>query len=359
MRFACLILIFVSSLAYAGNSGGGGRGVVCRNSHGKVESVELLDLWEAKEVFQFKVKPSSKPVVEQIAGAIEALKYSTQLAPDSQVMTGDKYYSEPEYLSAWLQQITSLFLVKSPYVVRRHGIDLTPTGDSFEMAQPSGRCQIEQLVNYIDSSMFPKILVNQDLVGKMDKTNLAALYLHEAFYVYLRGYSVMTTFDQYKEPNSIRVRRAIGYVFSGHQFPSLNALLGKKYVRCVGNQFGVDKTEFFVYQDPAGKNRIINTVTFNKRAIGFFPDLVENNFSSDGILDETGCESSADTDPKTIHGGMAYGVVGVGPVDFQDQTWVVPACENKKRIYYLAADASAGPALQEPQKLKCSLVESP
>jgi hypothetical protein len=76
-----------------------------------------------------------------------------------------------------------------------------------ELLRPED-CGIEQIVNY--QPVGAPILLNQDLFEKMDLTNQAALIAHEAYYELLRRFAGETT--------SIRVRRAIGYVFSGHAF---------------------------------------------------------------------------------------------------------------------------------------------
>jgi hypothetical protein len=77
-----------------------------------------------------------------------------------------------------------------------------------ELAEPEDGA-IEQIVNYQPSG--GPILLNQDLFEKMDITNQAALIAHEALYEFMRVHM--------GEANSLRVRRAVGYVFSDdHRF---------------------------------------------------------------------------------------------------------------------------------------------
>jgi hypothetical protein len=339
-----------------GKEGGGGKGVVCRNPDNSIRSVELLDLWEARKIYGETPLANNESLEKQITNNIDRLKYSVQLAADLQVFTGNVTYSESDYFATRLQYVTNFFVKSSPYVQRLHNVNLSPTNDSFEPAQPAGGCTIEQLVYYIDSASMPHILVNQDLVDLMDRTNQAALYLHEAFYLYMRGYSDNLFFQTYKEPDSIRVRRAIGYAFAGHAFPSLVALIGKKYVVCEGGGFNsTEPSRLYVYKDASGKSLAINTQTFGKPAIGFFPDAVDNVVTWTLVTRHEAC---GEPDPQSIRGGVGFTNAVGGPVDFQMMSWIVPTCYQGHTSLYLASDTRTG-AANKSQQLTCRVVELP
>src|SRR5690242_13358628 len=78
--------LMLSWLSFAGtNIGGGGTVVVCRDGQ-NIQSVELLDLWEAKRhlnpYLNLSPRYSDDPVENQIAEAIPRLKGAIELAID-------------------------------------------------------------------------------------------------------------------------------------------------------------------------------------------------------------------------------------------------------------------------------------
>jgi hypothetical protein len=125
-----------------------------------------------------------------------------------------------------------------PLEIKRLRQTLTPTSDSFEIVTPHGNCQIEQLVNFQDEEY--KIYVNQDLVDKMTTTQYAALIAHEVLYKYLR--------EQSRETNSLRVRRAVGYVFSGGQFEESNSAPERPYWLCKHFSFDQENSQLLIVQ---------------------------------------------------------------------------------------------------------------
>lgn len=223
--------------AFAGaNGSGGGMGVVCRNTDGSVKSVELLDLWEARVIYGRNTIPSSLPLADQVENALQNFKNS--------IYAGDYCVNGncgPNGFYQIIEFETSRFLMNMPQVHRLKGAKLKKTDDAFEEVTPSD-CEIEQLVRYKATFNGADILVNQDLVNHLDKTNEAALYVHEAIYAVLRKAG---------EKSSIRVRRAIGLSFSGHRFQTLESFLPKEYYDCVsaGN---VPRSRVFFYMPTSG-----------------------------------------------------------------------------------------------------------
>lgn len=205
MRFLILLSMFVTpafAAGLGGEAGGGGKVVVCKNHAGKIASVELLDLWEARKIYSRKVEP----VTGDLSAAVDAELVRMKNAYPYQMVSG-----EQETFLEDLRGHASSFLVWDNRIKRLRGVKLTLTDDSYEVARPDN-CEIEQLVNYQDNGF---IYIDQDLWDKMDKTNLAAAIVHEAFYALLRVRA--------KEPNSIRVRRTVGLVASGCVF-ELNSI---------------------------------------------------------------------------------------------------------------------------------------
>jgi hypothetical protein len=353
--FILWLALGTSPFAFAGKEGGGGKAVVCRDEKDKVQSVELLDLWEARNVYRFKIKPSTAPVQAQITQKIEALKDSTQIQLGADFDGGSKTWTEPEYLAHWLDERTKLFLnknSKSIYPIKDAA--LVPTDDSYEVAIPEGRCKIEQVVNYVDSAVFPHILINEQLLNKMDNTNKAALYLHEAFYVFLRGYSDLSIFDQNHDTNSIRVRRAIGYVFGGNSFTSLDSLLPEKYLAChaQNSRPPTMPSTFYLYNDSQGNTFEVTTQLFGKRMIGLSTGIGSSIVPSELTKVEK-CDNAGVPDPHQMGPGI-YNIYGSGPVDYQNQVWLSPDCDHNKTVMMLEVDSQIGPFNQEAQEIYCA-----
>lgn len=241
--FSVSSILFAQGNSMGGHDGGGGMGIVCKNLDGTIKSVELLDLWEARVIYSRKPITSNESVENQIEHHLQNLKnsvYAAEMCVGNGV--GHNYcdgVQGPEALYQELKFGTDRFLnTNLPQIHRLRGARLKKTDDSFEVVTPSN-CEIEQLVRYKDTANGGDILINQDLVDYMDNVNEAALYLHEAFYAFLRP----------AEKSSIRVRRAIGLSFFGHRFKTLESFLPKEYYDC---QSTTSLDRVFVYVPDSG-----------------------------------------------------------------------------------------------------------
>lgn len=269
-------LLFASALgssawaasANAGTvAGGGGKGVVCRNADGSIRSAELLDLWEAREIYGLKAKQSDDTLEHQVRDAALALGKSI---PSDHINlrygTNEhmKPYEGPAAVSLLIRLNALIFLQPESKPIRRlHGVKLAPTNDSLESVTPAD-CEIEQIVRYTDQSRgHGSVLANQDIIDHLDSVNHAALIAHEAMYKLFR--------DNYSEPNSLRIRRAIGLAFSGHQFQSLNrAELPDEYFECTdGNTAAPSKLFVFrLKRNPEWKK---DTIIFQPSVMAGMP----------------------------------------------------------------------------------------
>lgn len=241
------LMISFQAFAFAGaNGSGGGMGVVCKNADGSIKSVELLDLWEARVIYSRIPVSSSASVADVVEQNLQNLKNSIYAAEMCVGNGAGHDYCDgvqgPEALYQMLKFETDRFLTPNlPQVHRLRGANLKKTDDAFEVVTPSD-CKIAQLVRYKDTPYGGDILINQDLVDHMDKTNEAALYIHEAYYAFLRSSG--------KEKSSLRVRRTVGLSFSGHKFKTLESFLPKQYYECSSGAYPLSRV--FVYTPDAG-----------------------------------------------------------------------------------------------------------
>ena len=198
------------------SDGGGGKGVVCRKN-GKT-SVELLDLWGARNVYKRTIVVSNADAGDQAYQAFDRMRGA---------FSGERVIGIWQIESAfWDQQAYRMAERDSQndhFISIRKPNKLAPTNDSFEEVVPNDPdCTIEQLANNnLDGA---QIKFNDDLIDLMDNTNRAALYLHEALYTVLHREADETT--------SIRIRRTIGFVFSGHAVDPVDKYLSSPRYTC-------------------------------------------------------------------------------------------------------------------------------
>lgn len=166
-----------NNLSEGGISGGGGKGIVCRDDLGNIKSVQMLDLYEAKIVYGLNPSYETAPMDEQIQKALETI-------PSSQRRLIEIYVD----------------LVKKNMTFTPEGTVLSPINDSFDFIFPAG-CAAEQLANFQTNDL---ILVNGDLWKHLNETDRAALILHEAFYATERIYG---------STDSRRSRHVVGKLF--------------------------------------------------------------------------------------------------------------------------------------------------
>lgn len=215
---------FIFSVSLAGTmNGGGGKGLVCNNPDNNSYTVEILDFWEAQVLYNRKIKFSDEPLELQVMAGLERLQNLTAVNLPYGPQDNDPVFRETEFRRTLLKNARELLDPGAPRVKRLRDVNLTLTPDSFEEVTPA-KCTVTQLVTYKDHV---GILWDADRIDKLTATSKAGLILHEALYAYLRSYGY--------EPDSVRVRRAIGYIFSEDfkPFPQLrNFFEGKPYVLC-------------------------------------------------------------------------------------------------------------------------------
>lgn len=215
-----LVLIFGSFLKAHANgaiSGGGGTGVVCRDSSGVITSAKTLDLYEGVVLYNLPIQYSNESVDDQIKKAYAVIP------PQSRGLI-------------------------NPYGVQQnmqivYGVTLQPINDALIVALPNG-CKAEQLANYFNDKL---ILINGDIWDALSKTDQAALILHEAVYRAARIFSAK---------NSQRSRHVVASLFSlNTKWTDLNDGLPNDRLFCFSK--GV---QFYAFQDSKNSWKLQFTV---------------------------------------------------------------------------------------------------
>jgi hypothetical protein len=163
------VILGVPALAGSGNSvGNGGDVVVCRDQQGKITSVEVFDIVEARVLRNLKldIEPAGRIYLPTWEGKISVpLERLERLSP----LRAANYRKQAEE-----------FLDNARFV---RGVDLTDIPDSDHSIVPTG-CRIEQIVirkepNFVDDRLY---LINEDLWELLDEENKVVLVLHELHY---------------------------------------------------------------------------------------------------------------------------------------------------------------------------------
>lgn len=153
-----IMSFFVSAFAFAGGVvGGGGMGVVCINSDGK-ETVEVLDLFEAR-IKAKEIKTFSGDLSQDLMNiGLELYPKQTELALS--------FAGSSEMLSMFFQDIPS-----DTY--------LNQTDDALPAILPKN-CVVKQIASFQHSML---VYVDGELYNKLDYVNKLALIVHEYLYM--------------------------------------------------------------------------------------------------------------------------------------------------------------------------------
>ena len=190
-----------------------------------------------------------------------------------------------------------------------------------------------------------EIFVNQDLLEKLSPTNQAALILHEALYRRLR--------DSW-EPNSIRTRRSVGYVFAGLSFPNPATTLEKDNLACYHPKMDATRPYLYLFPEKDGSSlKAIRVFTGKMRYnLGYFPSDAE---VSSGI-DPTNWKKMFSDEACAADPNYSRDVLirGSGPADYDDSSALFLRC--KSGHLEIKFDNLRGPTVggENSQILKCS-----
>jgi hypothetical protein len=260
--FAIAVTIITCQASAMGtNSGGGGQVVACKDG-GKIASVELLDLWEAKNHLNpyLALNPvhSTDSVESQVALGIQRLKGAFEL----DAIESHNWPSET-FLAELLQDVTDAFIyqknIQPGYftpVINGLRVELKLVDDAYEVAIPTQPCEVRQAVTFDDGGEVA--YENLNLIDRLDNTDKAALYLHEALYKAMRSFSY--------EESSLRVRRAIGYVMSGYSFERISTKVPASRIECTS---AAGTTKIDIYESGMNNFGMVAERIAGVRAMGF------------------------------------------------------------------------------------------
>ena len=322
-----LLVLFASLSARAGgafNGGGGGQGVLCVDTQSGAKSLQLLDLYEWNLIHPNQpTKKGTGYLRNDLESIFQRLKYSISK------ISGLKRTEGPDDLIDLLRSRSEPFLNPTgTNVIRVRGNKISSTGDDYAITWPAN-CSIEQIVSYQNGEV---IYLNQDLFDLLDETNQAALIAHEALYAALRIID--------NESNSIRVRRAIGFVSSGQAFSESKVEMPNHVLECTTGLFPDFDTIIDMWISNE-KNEIGTSSNLN-----FFPQKIYGNQLMG--LDFRNAKIPLKTEvPRTLKfsnvcKGLNRSMSGVwwnlmGPIEFDRLINFTVACDGNKPVISVKA----------------------
>lgn len=208
-------------------NGGGGKGVLCATSANS-QVLEVLDLYEAKNIFKLEEESRKASLSEEWAMAAERMNTVFQ-EPNKPVQT------PPPIDQASLEKQMRELMIPIPA-----GARLPLTDDATLPVLPSA-CKIVQIAVYNNLGL----QLDEEYWNLLDSRNKAALFLHEMLYLSRRDYGA-TDSDQ--------TRRFVGRVFSKTPPPTRLVANGKGFFNCqAGGVAGAPIFDFIiapqVYED--------------------------------------------------------------------------------------------------------------
>lgn len=206
MKIILVILLMWTFISNAGPKviGNGGDGVVCRDSSGKITSVEILDYFEGRNLYQYTPVFNKSLSVENIVFQILQRLKERDLKFYELLIDGLKdFNSEARFLS---------------------NIRLEDTNDSKHLFSQKG-CKVEQLAIQYEPQLQekPQFLIDKDLWDIMPALSKVGLILHEILY---RQYILNQVTDE--EVDSRMVRR-FNALLAADEIKNLSDIEYKKY----------------------------------------------------------------------------------------------------------------------------------
>lgn len=188
VKASLIFLLFLSVNIFAGNEGGGGYAVVCRDNQNEITNVKMLDLYEAEYAYQVNVWNKSNDTKAIVNEAFNKLNNSMDQADVHLLPIVNRIYKIARFV---------------PKVAKPATID-----DVDPIIIPT-ECSMEQVALYVNDEL---LLIDLEVWEMMDNTNKAALYIHEAVYR-LERYS--------GAKSSRRARKVVAHTFSDHVLENL------------------------------------------------------------------------------------------------------------------------------------------
>lgn len=288
-----LLFVFIWSLqAIAGPiTSGGGNAVVCRGSDGKIQSAELLDLYEAREKYHLSLPPASGDAeADFVAAYMRNFRRFGLYDDPSYLALVERNSARSGYVDFyWTAQFTNEG-ERLPNLVDHGPLPPIPNG-----------CSVEQLAIFNfkhGNGVRERFRVAKEIYDALDSLNRAALAAHEVNHERARAVG---------EPNSVLTRSHVAYDFTDASLPPVHlGMKGyKNWWESIGGYGGYSSefecgtfshisfwkymVKFYVIPSPSGRGKRLQFSYIGTRDLvtQTFVDLPEVNWSIAPVGDES------------------------------------------------------------------------
>lgn len=239
-----------AAFGFGGQSSGGAFAVVCREKARDLQSVALLDLFEARERYGLTLPPEL-PTLEEAWKRIirRRWEYSSLPSDTGQPRSEEKSWNE---VVAWMKSFH--------YVTDRTRMPRSKdTGFTGELPT---KCALEQLAFYDDRA--EQLYINLALWNELKSNHQAALLYHEMVYRFNRRVGDLT---------SAEVRKSVAYMVATDPLKKLSDLVPEGATECYAVTPKYDPSlapvlpydsHFYLVRDSDGNTRIIFSLLFGR-----------------------------------------------------------------------------------------------
>ena len=250
MRSLHVLILFLAALPAANAGGvdsGGGMAIVCRDQGGKIESAEVLDLWEGR--MGIYAGGPRIPLASQ-------KDFRAQIRDLNNRIRSDHY-------GFYLEQYVDQLMKSVTFLAAGQRLELTE--DALPVLSPPAGCHFEQAAIY--SVRLQRFFFSSDIWNALNETNRAALVAHEAIYLNLRR--------EAEEKDSLYTRQVISHLFANEEIEGPHDGLPGTVYSCSTHEPGSSRseTQFYLFQESSGALKLQPTQVKNVRM--FARDLHE------------------------------------------------------------------------------------
>ncbi|MBT4761181.1 MAG: hypothetical protein HOO06_05725 [Bdellovibrionaceae bacterium] len=225
MKVILIVLLLSSVKSFAGESSGGGKGVLCLGENGQIQSVETLDSFEAKNLWGLEY--AEDHITSPIQQAQNALNHLTKNRTTRFGRDRDNFYTLNDIYS----NMRLLGGGARPKPIEDHDSPLGP---------PEG-CSFVQIGLDTPQTNF---IVSKKLWEKLSNTEKAVLLVHETIYRRSRWNYISS---------SRRIRKAVAHGFARTELKPTGEGIPSDYWYCISNNDKVSGYHsFYAYSNNDG-----------------------------------------------------------------------------------------------------------
>jgi hypothetical protein len=271
---------FLAAFGFAGAAnggtltGGGGQGLLCKNSRGK-SVLTSLDTAEGTNAWGYSYPRSSSTIEKEIERVVHNYRYFAYRGNRA-----DNDFRDDQETKEYLLKEFRAF--EQSLVFTKKGVHLPLSEDLgkllFEIPQKCKRVQVLYYPDQLAAGQKQAILADRAYWRALNPQEQLAFFLHEHVYENFRLLN--------QETNSQRTRKIVGLLLLDQEFPGTYRLLKDQtkgiYCRTPLDRNDIPLTEYFVLPKPNAADEVVFMFTYLRGEAM----LAETSFDRVGTVDE-------------------------------------------------------------------------